>query len=164
MQMSMFLLEERPANPSRSRACGKDLLTPAGTSRSPILPLLTGIAPSSFFGRTSPAFCRRTGDGTLEPSSGAWANSGMGTPTECWTLSTVESTALDGLSLKDEGVCSLSDVLETGDVPQRYYLTPRACTGILRRAEKRGKELPLPLARALGAVAGLEQTSTATEG
>jgi hypothetical protein len=42
----------------------------------------------------------------------------------------------------DDAVSSLSDILETGDVPQRYFLSPKACSGILRRAEKRGKELP----------------------
>jgi hypothetical protein len=47
----------------------------------------------------------------------------------------------------------LSDTLETGDVPQRFFLSSTACRGILRRAEKRGKELPLALAQALQAVA-----------
>lgn len=38
----------------------------------------------------------------------------------------------------DASVCSLSQILEaTGDVPRKYYLTPKACAGILRRAEKR---------------------------
>jgi hypothetical protein len=37
---------------------------------------------------------------------------------------------------------SLSDILETGDVPRRYFLSATACRGILRRAEKRGRELP----------------------
>jgi hypothetical protein len=60
---------------------------------------------------------------------------------------------LDGLSLKDDGVCSLSDILETGDVPQRYYLSAKACAGILRRAAKRDKELPAQLQRALEQVA-----------
>jgi hypothetical protein len=60
---------------------------------------------------------------------------------------------LDGLFLKDDGVSSLSDIL-TGDAPQRYYLTPRACTGILRRAAKRGKDLPPMLSVALQQVAG----------
>jgi len=75
---------------------------------------------------------------------------------ECLTLSLSEWTALDGLSLRDDGVCSLSDILETGDVPQRYYLSAKACAGILRRAEKRGKTLPPQLARALQAVADSE--------
>jgi len=64
---------------------------------------------------------------------------------------------MDGLSLNDDGVCSLSDILEPiGDVPQRYYLTPRACAGVLRRAEKRGRALHPLLAAALRAVASRE--------
>ena len=39
-------------------------------------------------------------------------------------------------------------------MPQRYYLSPKACAGILRRAEKRGKALPAALAAALRSVAG----------
>jgi hypothetical protein len=54
---------------------------------------------------------------------------------------------------KDAAVCSLSDVLETGLVPQRFYLSAKACAGILRRAEKRGKELPPALLAALRSVA-----------
>jgi hypothetical protein len=75
-----------------------------------------------------------------------------------------EWTGLDGLSLKDEGVCSLSEILETGDVPRQYYLSAKACKGILRRAAKRGKELPPQLARALQAVADSGRTSTAMAG
>jgi hypothetical protein len=56
--------------------------------------------------------------------------------------------------LNGDVVCSLSDILETGDVPQRYYLTAKACLGILRRAGKRGKLLPQALRLALEAVAG----------
>jgi L-rhamnose mutarotase len=58
------------------------------------------------------------------------------------------------LFLKDDGVCSLSDILETGDVPQRYYLSAKACQGILRRAGNRGKELPSALKMGLEMVAG----------
>ena len=47
----------------------------------------------------------------------------------------------------------LSDTLETGAVPQRYYLSAKACAGILRRAEKRGKKLPEQLQAALEEVA-----------
>ena len=42
---------------------------------------------------------------------------------------------------KDERESSLSEIL-MGGVPERYYLSRTACLGILRRAEKRGKELP----------------------
>jgi len=53
----------------------------------------------------------------------------------------------------DAAVCSLSQVLEQGSIPQRFFLSSKACAGILRRAEKRGKELPTQLRRALQAVA-----------
>jgi len=62
-------------------------------------------------------------------------------------------------------VCSLSDILETWpdwsarhpgktfqdrqDYLQRYYLSKKACRGILCRAEKRGRELPGDLEMAL---------------
>jgi hypothetical protein len=70
----------------------------------------------------------------------------MGSPTEFLTLNISEYPS-DGVA------SSLSDVLETGELPQRYYLSGTACRGILRRAEKRGKELPEALRSALLAVA-----------
>ncbi len=145
MQQSTFLLEELPAKPSASLDSEKDWLILVATSRSPILLLLQSIAPSGWFGRTSPASCQMQPE-RLEPSSEGWGNSGMGSPTAFLTLNTSEfhSAAV---------ACSLSDVLETGDVPQRYFLSARACVGILRRAEKRGKELPAPLKAALESVA-----------
>ena len=93
-------------------------------------------------GKMSPASSVQTRDGTLAPSLGRWLNSGMGSPTECWTLKTSESPNVAVVSL-------LSDILETGDVPHRYYLSQKACEGVLRRAEKRGKELPPRLKSAL---------------
>jgi hypothetical protein len=56
----------------------------------------------------------------------------------------------------------LSEVLET-HVASKYYLSPRACAGILRRAEKRGKELPLVLKSALEAVAEKSPPQSALE-
>ncbi len=47
---------------------------------------------------------------------------------------------------------TLSQILEV-NAPQKYYLSPKACQGILRRAEKRGKELPPLLKAALEAQA-----------
>jgi hypothetical protein len=59
--------------------------------------------------------------------------------------------------------CSLSDILETGDVPQRFYLSATACRGILRRAEKRGKELPDALRAALQSVVETERRKLNSE-
>ena len=66
----------------------------------------------------------------------------MGSATECLTLNTVE--------WHSEGVVSLlSDTLEIGDLPPQYYLSDIACAGILRRAHRRGKNLPHTLKVAL---------------
>src|SRR5690554_1838903 len=61
----------------------------------------------------------------------------------------------------DAAVCSLSQVLEEGSIPQRYFLSPKACAGILRRAEARGKTLPAALLSALRSSADAD-TSTPT--
>jgi hypothetical protein len=58
---------------------------------------------------------------------------------------------------------SLSDILETGDIPQRFFLSETACRGILRRAEKRGKKMPQPLHLALQTVAQGRALEAATE-
>ncbi len=48
----------------------------------------------------------------------------------------------------DAGESFLSWILE-GDAPAKYSLSPTACAGILRRAERRGKALPPMLREAL---------------
>lgn len=153
MQLSIFSLEEPPVSRSASQDCEKDWLIRVATSRLPILQLLTNTGPGGWFGRTSPASCRVAEDGILEPCSEGWGNSGMGSPTEFLTLNTSEWP-------RDAAVCSLSDVLEIGEVPQRFFLSGTACRGILRRAEKRGKELPGQLLRALSEVADTAMTTT----
>ena len=51
------------------------------------------------------------------------------------------------------GACFLSAILEE-NAPDRYSLSPKACAGILRRAERRGKDLPPLLKAALMQQAG----------
>ena len=83
------------------------------------------------------------------PDATAWRG-------ECLTLNIREFPdflgqfrSADGGCSSSDTVVSLSEVLWTGSVPPRYYLTERACLGILRRAERRGKELPEMLKDAL---------------
>ena len=60
------------------------------------------------------------------------------------------STLSIGESPNDAVESSLSQILQNQtDVPQKYYLSSKACQGILRRAAKRGKELPEVLRIAL---------------
>ena len=145
MNLTLFA-EEPPASPSQSQDSEKDWMIRVATSCLHLVPLLTDIGPSGWFGRTCPVSCHLTADEILQPSSECWQNSGMGSPTEFLTLSSSEWHS-------DAAVCSLSDVLETGAVPQRFFLSATACRGILRRADKRGKALPQQLHRALQQVA-----------
>jgi hypothetical protein len=70
---------------------------------------------------------------------------------ECLMLNGSEwPSAAEGSS-----ACSLASILEQSVAP-KYFLSQRACAGILRRAEKRGKELPTTLRRALQQVAGVQ--------
>ena len=50
---------------------------------------------------------------------------------------------------------TLSQILEA-NAPEKYYLSAKACAGILRRAERRGKELPVMLKDALEEVVALD--------
>ena len=137
MSQLTFFAEERPASHSASQVCEADWLTHVATSCLSLVPLLQSTGPDGWYGKTSPVSCHQTADGTLAPSSGSWQNSGMGSPTGFWTLSTSEWNHTLAPSLSDDGVCSLSDILEdSGSVPQRYFLSAKACAGILRRAEK----------------------------
>src|SRR5690606_11984884 len=94
-----------------------------------IASLLSSL-PVGFSSRTSLAFSRRIEDGTYQSFSEGWRTSGIGGPTGCLTLNTSESP-------NGAVACSLSDILEH-HVHPKYFLSPKACTGILRRAEKRG--------------------------
>ena len=154
MQLSMFSSEEPLARAFRSPDSERDWTIRAATWHLSILRWLTDTAPAGSFGKMSLASCRRAKDGILVPSSEGWQNSGMGGPTEFWTLNTSEHACSPAPFPNDGDVCSLSDILETGDLPRRFFLTPKACAGILRRAVGRGKDLPPPLQAALQAVAG----------
>ena len=141
-----FSLEAPPVKVFRSQDFAADLMTIEEISALNLLSWLVEHGPDGLCGRTSPASCQVRKDGILGPSSGAWGNSGMGGATgfSMRNISEFHSAA---------GVSSLSDILETGDLPRRYFLSAKACKGILRRAEKRGKALPTQLRRALQSIA-----------
>ena len=73
-----------------------------------------------------------------------------------WMLNT-------GVSPREEKESSLSQILQA-DPHRRYYLSPKACLGILRRAYERGKELPPKLKRALQIQAGVISQSDRANG
>ena len=138
--------EVPPANPSQWRDCEEDWVMTVVTWPSDSVRLLSTSSPPGSFGKMCQGYCHPTEDGTLVPSSGRWSSAGMGSPTAFSMLNISESHNGGDASY-------LSDILETGVLPQRYYLSARACSGILRRAAKRGKRLPPLLQAALHTVA-----------
>ncbi len=119
----------------------------------------------SLFGRTCqepfPATEKTTSAASLKnlPGSGMKtylfldlrAESGL-TPERSWeTVSASRGGCLTrniGASPSAARESTLWQILQA-DAPERYYLSAKACQGILRRAEKRGKELPPMLKEAL---------------
>lgn len=127
------------------------------------------------FGKTSQEFSQRA----TTPLAASWrALSAVMSPswqskdgqTQVWFMD--HRDGLVGASLmpntsdwpNDASVCSLSQVLETEPIPQKYFLSGKACAGILRRAEKRGKTLPDALRLALQAVANQTYAARLTDG
>jgi hypothetical protein len=161
---SMFLWEEPPAKAIQSQGSERAWTIRVVTSCSPMWRLLGDTVQNFACGKMSPASFRAMRDETLEafwdssldniskppPEGGKTAESCRGTKAltashgECLTLNTLEFHSAAVAS-------SLSDILETGDVPQEFFLSSIACQGILRRAEKRGKALPEALSSALQA-------------
>ena len=129
-QQLMLPLGGRLAFHTQSPDSDKAWRTLAETLHSNIFHFLSKQSRVGLYSKTSMDFCHQTEEKTLAPSSGTWHNSGMGSPTRFLTLNTTECH-------NDDDDCSLSDILEIGDVPPRYYLSQRACKGILRREKTR---------------------------
>ena len=114
-------------------------------------------------GKMSPEPSQATREKTSEPSSKRSAKSKMNV-CQCLNLQngrvqeksweTVTQSHGDSLMLnfgecpREENVSTLSQILQAG-VPEKYYLSQKACLGILRRASVRGKKLPTVLQKAL---------------
>ena len=145
------LSEEAPVNPSRLQEKDLEWMTLVATWPSNSSELLLKFNQRGSSLKMSQDYCRLTEEGILESSSEKWQKSGMGSPTEFWTLNSSESRSEDVES-------SLSGILEEiGEVPHRYYLSEKACRGILRRASRRGKQLPTMLEEALTSQAGNQE-------
>lgn len=84
-------------------------------------------------------------------SSGPFKNAGIGSPTELLTFSAPECP-------NNTVASSLSDILEAGNLPQKYNLTAKCCAGVLHRAatRKRSGKLSPELEKALKKVVAEE--------
>lgn len=149
-ELSIFWQVEHPAKRSAALASEADFLTIVATWPLSISELLHVCSLAGSSGKMSWDSCHPTEDGTLEPSSGHWQTVGMGGATECLTLGISESP-----SPEDESFLwrSVETVLETGDIPQRFYATPKGCAGFLRRDIRRGMKLSDALREGVSQVA-----------
>jgi|GEM_PF-6101507 len=119
-----------------------------------LLASLEKDAPELFFSKTFTVSCIRTKDETSKPLFELWPNSGILSDGVCLTAKTSESH-------NHAKECTLLGVIETGEVPARYFLSPSAATGILRRANQQGRPLFPPLRKSLEILAAKDPKSKA---
>ena len=134
--------------------------------------------PTSGVGRTSQEHCRATKERTSEKSLKKSLKSSKpmfiylcrgganGQMPDCWTETDIQSLGVSETRLtrechRDAEESFLWQILEE-EVPQKYFLSNRACLGILRRSEKRGKPLPQVLKNALMKQGGISEQELAT--
>ena len=172
-QMQLNLPGVSDASPAarRARTCrsrGSARGWRRGAEPAPALPstlrdFAESYSPDGCCGRTFREFSPPTEGATSRTSSGRLGNAGILLPTGLWTLNGCEWTGCPERFPSEDGVCGLSDILETtGEHLRKYCLSLKACEGILRRAASRGKELPARLAAALKAqIARFLRTRTA---
>ncbi len=98
--------------------------------------------PVSWFLKTSQVYSIPTEEEILQSSYGKWPNSGILLDGECLTANISESPSL----VKE---CMLWQVVETGKIHSKYFLSPNAATGILRRVKSQKRKLFPPLETAL---------------
>lgn len=96
---------------------------------------------NGYFGKTSQGHCQAAAGMISDASCPRWMSSGTVWHGGYLTRNSSEYP-------KDAGVSFLSDILEPNPL-QKYSLSAKACEGILRRAEKRGKPLSQELIDAL---------------
>ena len=134
--------------------------------------------PTCGFGKTSqahsPATKERTSDKSLKKSPKSskpmflylYRGGANGQMPDSWTETDIQSLGVSETQLarechRDEEESFLWQILED-DVPQKYFLSEKACVGILRRSEKRGKPLPQVLKNALMKQGGISEQELAT--
>lgn len=166
-----FLSEAPPASPSPSPDSEKEWTMRAVTWPSSLSSFCVELVRNGYSGKMCQVYSRRAEEKTSPPSSAASSGGKSKSPKkggasqESSSLQAPTITASRGgfsmhsiLEFHSGAVASsLSDILETGALPLRYFLSSTACRGILRRAAARGKELPAVLKSAL--VAASQQTS-----
>ena len=139
-EQQTLLSEVAPVKASLSQARGKDSQelpdSCSNTFERYVNSVHVGLS-----GRTSQERSQASGGRLTASSCPKWMRSGMVWHGEYWMRSFSAWP-------KDASVCSLLEVLEPC-VARKYFLSAKACRGIISRADRRGKPLPKRLRDAL---------------
>ena len=145
--MSLFPMSGRegfPAKTSQLREWGRELGLKGSSLDSfmNFIDYLSKVAPEFFSSKTCQAFSLPTEDETSTSFFERWPNSGMVWDGVCLTAKTSECP-------NHAKESSLWDLMEKAEVPLKYFLSPNAAKGMLRRADRMGRNLFPPLREAL---------------
>lgn len=135
-QMPIFGPQDSPAKTSPLQEW-EDVTDLEGLSQDSFLRLLASLESvllESLSSKMSTAFSLATEEETSPSYSRRWTNSGMVWRGACLTVSTLESPSRDVAS-------TLSEFIKTPKVLPKYFLSPNAARGILRRADRMGRNL-----------------------
>ena len=137
-------LEDSPARTCLWREWGRELGLKGSSlvSFMNFMDCLSKVCPEFLSSKTCRASSLPTEDETSKSLFPLWPNSGMAWDGVCLTAKTSEFPS----HVRES---SLWDVMEKGAVPPKYFLSPNAAAGILRRADRMGRVLFPPLRKAL---------------
>lgn len=97
--------------------------------------------------KTSTAFLVPTEEETSQSFSRRWTSAGMTSRGVCLTLNISESP-------NNVVESTLLGSIEAGEVPEKYFLSQNAATGILRRVDRMGRNLPPSFRQSLEILSG----------
>lgn len=135
-QIPMFGPQDSRARTSAWRVWGRDLGFEGANldSFTTLCASLEGACQEPLSSKTCTAFSLVTEDETSRSYSRRWTSSGMVSRGVCLTADTLESP-----NNVDE--CSLLGCIETQKPPEKYFLSPNAATGMMRRADRMERKL-----------------------
>lgn len=140
----MYGQQDSRARTSRLREWGRDLGFEGANlaSFTSSCALLEDALQEQLSSKTCTAFSLATEDATSRSYSRHWTNSGTAWRGVCLTAKTSESPSSAVAS-------TLLPCIEKSEAPDKYYLSPNAATGILRRVDTMGRNLPPSFRRSL---------------
>lgn len=136
--------QDSPAKTSRLQEWGQDLGFEGANldSFTSLCGSFEDVCQDQLSSKMCTGFSLATEDETSQSYSRRWTNSGMVSHGVCLTAKTSESPS-------NAVASTLLPCIETGEVSEKYFLSQNAATGILRRVDRMGRNLPPSFRRSL---------------